>query len=198
MNINDSMMMPPPPAPTGLERTYSVSGFDDLDPRGHSWRPRVQEDEDEVARYLNFECTNRKSPHTGRTWGWILENDYTAFKDLLAKYVRHDSRTFDVLSKCLRSNSDYNAAVLQNFFYDTHDGQKEELARYLDYKCTHKGKMHGLSWGDILHKNPGYFEWAVRNTMGRDTKTFHAFLRVFPAAKQQDIKDTPRVKKPAV
>ena len=192
----DSMLMPPP-MPPPLARTTSVSGFDDH-PRVHSWRPLVDEDADEVQRYLNFECTNRKSPHSGRTWGWILENDYPAFKDLLAKYVRHDSRTFDVLSKCLRSNDDYNSSVLTNFFYDTYDGQKEELARYFDYKCNHKGKMSGLTWGEIFHKNPGYFEWAVRNTMGRDTKTFEVFLRAFSTSKQEDIKNTPRIKKPTV
>jgi hypothetical protein len=201
--------LPPPPMPCKLERSVTGAppnspyiGVAEFPPNSHQWRPLAptakesgDADGDEVRRYLNFVCTNRHSPYKDKTWGWILENDYAAYVDLLSKYVRSNSRTFAILSKCLRSQEDYNRASLASFFYDTHDGQEEELARYLDFKCNHKGRMNGKTWGEIFHHHPDYFEWAVRNAMGRNTRTFQVLVKVFSQEKQDDIMRTPRVVK---
>lgn len=145
----------------------------------------------EIDRYLAYECNNSglSEHHQGKglTWGDILVTDYTEFQRLLGLYVRSTSRTFAVLSTCLKSRDDYINCRDAIVYYDSPAGQADEVDRYLSYKCTHKGRMNGKTWKEILKIDPSYIAWAVGNTMGRETKTYRVLLGVLPLNIQGDI-----------
>jgi hypothetical protein len=88
--------------------------------------------------------------------------------------------------------ADAEKALNTTRFQDTPDAKVEELKRYLDMKCGHKGKMNGHTWGDILKNNYRYYLFSVGNCMGRDTRSFRVFFQALRDEDKQIVQNTPK------
>ena len=138
----------------------------------------ISEDEIErKTRYLQYECSYNANTHKGWTWGDLVMKDYDHFAYLMGNHVPLGSTTYEVLKSELQP-ADQAMCDRTTRFQDTDDGRKMQRERYLDLTCSHKGRMGGKKWGDILSKDYNYFLWAVGNSMGRDTRTFDVFCSV--------------------
>ena len=136
------------------------------------------------ARYLQYECSYNANTHKGWTWGDLVMKDYDHFAYLMGNHVPLGSTTYSTLRSELKI-VDQTMTDKSVRFQDTEDGKRVQTEKYLDLVCTHKGRMGGKTWRDILNKDYDYFLWAVGNSMGRDTRTFNVFLQCL---KPPDIK----------
>ncbi len=164
------MHCPPPPIlsvpANGIDMIQTAYGVRSEDSNNFS--------HDDLLRYLQFDCTLFSCKYTDPwiTWGEIIEQDYDHFKELMALYLPRESKTFLILFSQLKPE-DRDWAKLHTRIYDTPEYENTQKERYLSYKCTHKGKHTNKTWRDVRKDSYGYFKWAVQNTMGRETKTFH-------------------------
>lgn len=174
----------PPPAP--LTRHYSVGMMNTSDD---------ETDEEKKTRYLQYECTYRACKYKDplKTWGELVKTDYSHFCELMTNHVPLESTTFDVLKGELFP-PDLKVAENTVRHQDTEKGQEEQLERYLDMKCEHRGRMHGKTWREILKKDYNYFMWSVGNTMGRDTRTFKTFIACLKTKDQTIVLSTEKGK----
>ena len=68
----------------------------------------------------------------------------------------------------------------------------EEKERFLLFNCQHKGKYNGKPWKDVQTTDYPYFMWAVKNTMGRHTKTFRVFVECLKPCDIELVKQSNR------
>jgi hypothetical protein len=167
-----------------------MSGFDAPMPtmaplvRMDTMSERDETDLERKARYLQYECSYNANTHKGWTWGDLVMKDYDHFAYLMGNHVPLGSTTYSTLRSELKI-VDQTMADKSVRFQDTEDGKRVQTEKYLDLVCSHKGRMGGKTWRDILNKDYDYFLWAVGNSMGRDTRTFNVFLQCL---RETDIK----------
>lgn len=175
-------MIPPPPV---LKRQKAYT------PLPTTLVDMVEPDEAMVTRYLQYECNYRACKYRDPlfTWGEIHNQDYEEFKKLLAYHVPVTSNTFIALVTQLLPSDQFMARMAVRY-RDTPTGQDEECNQYLNYKCTHQGRMNNKSWAEIRDTEYSYFVWAVGNTMGRETKTFNIMKKCLLPAHQKMVMQT--------
>lgn len=147
----------------------------------------VEVDPQMVARYLQYECRYRQCKYRDadiKTWGELVRDDYPHFVFLMSTEVAVDSNTFLALSSQM-SPVDREMALNCIRRSDTKEGKENIGADFLKLVCSHRGRMHGLTWDAIRAKDYSYFVWAVGNTMGRDTKSFNVFFECLHKKEQQ-------------
>ena len=183
--------MPPPPALT-RETTSSMVTGEDVD-GGTGASMYLEPDPEMVVRYLTYDCRYKRSkyqdPHW--TWGELVKNDYNHFLELMCFEVPLDSNTFMALRTHLRPG-DENVALNTIRTRDTSKGCQDSQEQYLNYTCTHKGRMNGKTWREVREKDYSYFIWAVGNTMGRDTKSFNVLKKCMKEEDQALIDKSPK------
>jgi len=152
-------------------------------------------DDDPLTRFLNYECEYRicKYKNPLRTWGWIAQNDYAHFYELLSQHCPVDSKTYANLSLRLKPE-DKAAADTTTRFINTPDGILERRNRLLSMRCGHNGRMKGKTWGYIYDKHYDYFLWSVGNAMGRQTRTFATFVDMLTPTDREMVHATPKGK----
>lgn len=175
MSLSDDETMPP--RPPVLQRQTGEHHANDPD----------------LVRYLQFTCNlySCKYKEPPITWGELIHKDYPHFLELMKTYVRLDTKTFDILSKCIKPEHLEEAKTHQRF-YDTREYLDYRIQKYLDYTCTHKGRFNGKTWRHILARDYKYFKWAVQNTMGRHTKTFQILVECLRPEDIETVKASKR------
>jgi len=130
-----------------------------------------------TTRYLQYECKYKMCKYRGadiKTWGQLIMDDYPHFAFLMSTEVGVESNTFLALFPYLYG-TDRETAVTMTRRRDTPGGKQTIEEEFLQLVCSHKGRMHGLTWGAVRQKDYSYFVWAVGNSMNRDTKSFSVF-----------------------
>ena len=183
MNMEDDKENMPPPLPPVLTRQRAEGPYHEF----------AEVNQEMVTRYLQYECQYRKMKHKGQTWGWLVKNDYAHFVELMSFEVPLESNTFVALSTQL-TPEDKAKAELATRTRDTPEGKAESCNKYLEYKCTHKGRMNGKTWKEVRETDYAYFTWAVGNTMSRETKTFNIFKECLRPAEQKLVESFPKGK----
>lgn len=185
MNVDeDSSMMLPPPSVLKREMTERAP------PPEYADREVTPE---MVTRYLQYECRYKKMKHKGETWGWLVQNDYKHFVELMCFEVPVGSNTFLALSTQL-TPEDRAKAEVSIRARDTPEGKADTCNKYLEYTCTHKGRMNGKTWKEVRESDYSYFTWAVGNTMARETKTFKVFRECLREPERQLVDAYPKGK----
>ena len=147
----------------------------------------VQVDQEMITRYLQYECRYRMSKYRNedvKTWGGLIKDDYAHFVFLMSTEVSVESNTFLALSTFLNP-FDKQIALTSVRRKDTPEGKAMENSDFLKLICSHRGRMHGKTWGDIRTKDYSYFVWAVANSMNRETKSFSVFFNCLREKEQQ-------------
>ena len=183
MNIDDDKENMPPPLPRVLTRQRTEAPYmDDTDVN-----------DEMVTRYLQYECRYRKMKYKDRTWGWLVQNDYKHFVELMCFEVPAESNTFLALSTQLTPDDKVKAQHTTRT-RDTPEGKTDTCNKYLEYKCTHKGRMNGKTWKEVRGTDYSYFTWAVGNTMARETKTFNIFRECLREPERKLVDSFPKGK----
>lgn len=154
----------------------------------------VEVDPQMVARYLQYECRYRQCKYKDadiKTWGELVRDDYPHFVLLMSTEVAADSNTFLALSSQM-SPVDREKALSSVRRGDTKEGKENVAADFLKLLCSHRGRMHGLSWDAIRAKEYSYFVWAVGNTMNRETKSFNVFFECLHEKEQKLVLAMPK------
>lgn len=155
--------------------------------------PYIEANDEMVVRYLTYDCRYKRckyqDPHW--TWGELVKNDYDHFLELMSFEVPVDSNTFTALRTQLRAG-DENVAMNTIRSRDTPKGCQDSQNQYLQYTCTHKGRMNGKTWKEIRALDYSYFIWAIGNTMGRETKTFNVLKTCIKEEHQKMIDSNPK------
>lgn len=147
-----------------------------------------QESEEERRdRFMSYECCYAACKYDKHTWRQIKEEDYEHFKSLLTNNVDRDSNTFKTLIQEL-TEKERIIAMDTPWTPQT----QPDLERYLDIVCGHNGRMKGKTWGHILKNHYDYFMWSVGNAMGRETRTFNAFITCLKDEDQLYVLSTPK------
>ena len=151
--------------------------------------------QERLTRYLQYECTYKhcKYQDPRKTWGDIIREDYPHFLELMSQHVPLNSKTFNVLKSELNLD-DVQVAENTIRFIDLPENKEKQQEAYLQLKCTHRGRMHGKTWGEILKKDYNYFLWSVGNTMSRETRTFNTLVQCLTDADQHMVRLTPKGK----
>lgn len=184
MKVDDDLdMLPPPPI---LKRQRA-------EPAPPMYVDLTEVTPEMVTRYLQYECRYRNMKHKGETWGWLVQNDYAHFVELMCYEVPLESNTFLALSTQL-TPADKAKAEVSVRTRDTPDGKADACNKYLEYKCTHKGRMNGKTWKEVRESDYSYFTWAVGNTMSRETKTFNIFRECLREPERKLVDSYPKGK----
>lgn len=149
--------------------------------------------QEKLQRYLNYECTYKYCKYKGKTWQQIINDDYPHFFQLMSDHVPADSQTFEVLSSQLMP-TDIEHAKNSTRFVDTPVYKQQQLQKYMNMTCSHKGRMANKTWGEIYQKDYNYYLWAVGNTMGRHTRSYQVFLSALTKEDQEYVNNTPKGK----
>jgi hypothetical protein len=151
--------------------------------------------QERLTRYLQYDCTYKHCKYQDplKTWGEIIREDYPHFLELMSQHVPLNSKTFDVLKSELNLD-DVQVAENTIRFIDLPENKGKQQEAYLQLTCTHRGRMHGKTWGDILKKDYNYFLWSVGNTMSRETRTFNTLVKCLKDADQHMVRLTPKGK----
>lgn len=62
----------------------------------HEPKPITAQDLD---RFLSYECKYKR--YKGKTWGWVLSNDFDYFTYIIKNVMEKSTRTYQVLSKLI-------------------------------------------------------------------------------------------------
>jgi len=173
--MSDDNSMPPP---SPLKREFTEAGV-------------VPVEDEMTVRYLQYECKYIKNKYKGQTWGDIIHKDYDHFLFLLSKEVARDSNTFLALKGQLKPE-DQQKAFDCTRTRDTDEGRLAAREDMLQYKCSHRGRMHGKTWKEVRDSDYSYFTWAVANTMGRDTKSFRVYRDCLNEAEKKLVDGAPK------
>jgi hypothetical protein len=147
-----------------------------------------------TTRYLQYECKYKMCKYRGadiKSWGQLIMDDYAHFAFLMTTEVGVESNTFLALFPYL-CGTDRETAVTATRRRDTPTGKQTIEDEFLQLICSHKGRMHGLTWGMVRQKDYSYFVWAVGNTMGRETKSFSVFYSCLLAKEQKLVDSMPK------
>jgi hypothetical protein len=171
------MFEPPPPVPLRRESTMCLDQSRTPQPTPQPTPPPSPVDEETTTRYLQFDCTLHSCKYKDPcpSWGELILKDYPHFIELMAFYLPLESKTYQALLSQVGPES-IQFTNTATRFYDTPQYTQQQQERYLDFKCSHKGKHNKKTWRQVRADSYGYFKWAVKNTMGRDTKTFQYLL----------------------
>jgi hypothetical protein len=140
----------------------------------------LEDEEEQLIRYLQFDCNYRHSHYPGKTWGEILLLDYEHFKALLCMHVPREGKTYSALRAALKEEDKGLADTCTRI----QEAEQEKFARFMGYTCGHQGRMNGKTWLQILNKDYDYYMWAVANTMGRESSTFNMLVQALKPVDQ--------------
>jgi hypothetical protein len=137
---------------------------------------------DDSERYKNFPCRYRgcKSEYKDKkfTWQQIADVDYDHFFMLMSRHVPVESRTFKALRHMLLVGDREIAAVCKRDDLPALPTAVGDPEKFKACVCSHRGRMNGKTWGEIIDLDYNYFVWSVANAMGRSTITYKSALQL--------------------